>query len=252
MTNTNDKESMHCKRCWSTAGFCMLATCDCPAHNPPPNTGTGPDCACLPGEKGAYLHSGPCRLLEIPSDVEGEPDTLEGLFDELYADPEPWNYPAGVDGDGKEYTIGDTALFQDNFPPWIYGWIQKAYLLGKANKSEAVRKARLEGAREERAAKDVAYSERNKMVAVLSRLFYSHLTRHSEEDTEWEDDWRWIVCVHTPAGQAAWHIHDSERHLFESLPVDANDWDGHTTEEKYERLMNLALLQDPTDKQTEG
>src|SRR6476660_6657685 len=91
-------------------------------------------------------------------------------------------------------------------------------------------------------AKDVAYSERNELVAFLSRLYPSHLCRHPEGDVEWEDDWRWIVCIHSPAGQLTWHIHDSELRKFASLGEKSlevgnlNHWDGHTTEEKYERL----------------
>lgn len=88
--------------------------------------------------------------------------------------------------------------------------------------------------------KDRAYSERNKLVAVLSMLFPASLERHPEEDTSWEDDWRWIVFIDLPTGQASWHIHDSELPLFEHLPRDSGRaWDGHTTERKYARLLDL-------------
>jgi hypothetical protein len=67
----------------------------------------------------------------------------------------------------------------------------------------------------EKEAKDQAYSERNQLVAFLSRLYPSHLKTHPATDTDWESDWRTIVCIHSPAGQLTWHIHDSEVRGFE-------------------------------------
>lgn len=87
-------------------------------------------------------------------------------------------------------------------------------------------------------ARDRAYAERDRMVAALSKLFPAHLARHTDPD--WEDDWRTIVCVHLPTGQATWHIHDSERPWFRHLWPDPDcAWDGHSTDEKYERLAAL-------------
>ncbi len=88
------------------------------------------------------------------------------------------------------------------------------------------------------AAKNEAYRERDQVVAVLSKLWPSHLARHSGE---WEEDWRNIVCIHSPVGQAAWHIHDSELSLFGHLKLTADDWDGHSTPEKYERLGDVPI-----------
>lgn len=112
------------------------------------------------------------------------------------------------------------------------------------------------------AAKDGAYSERNALVAALSRVFPGVLSRHPDEDESWEDDWRWIVFIDIPviryltfgdqrngpgphyvieSKQASWHIHDSELPLFSHLPREQRVWDGHTTEEKYARLAALRL-----------
>ena len=91
-------------------------------------------------------------------------------------------------------------------------------------------------------AKDNAYWERNQLVAYLASEYESHMVRHPDSDKEWEDDWRWIVCIHTPAGQMTWHIHDSECTKpfgFLLVEPDAEHWDGHTTEEKYARLAAL-------------
>jgi hypothetical protein len=98
-----------------------------------------------------------------------------------------------------------------------------------------------------RAEKHGAYDERNRLVCVLSKLWPAHLSRHPDDDLTWDDEWRWIVCLHTPVGQAAWHIKDSEREGFNHLDVRPNDWDGHSTPEKYLRLE--ALREAPLSKE---
>lgn len=99
--------------------------------------------------------------------------------------------------------------------------------------------------------KNNAYWERNQLVVALSKLFPSALERHPESDESWEDDWRWIVFIDLPTGQASWHIHDSELGNFDHLPrrkhmLLVSSWDGHTTEEKYKRLQTLPLMNDDT------
>lgn len=88
-------------------------------------------------------------------------------------------------------------------------------------------------------AKNAAYAERNKLVALLSKLFPSSLGRHEEEDKSWEDDWRWIVYITLPTGQCSWHIHDSDLPMFSHLEKGDVEWDGHTTEEKYQRILSF-------------
>lgn len=97
-----------------------------------------------------------------------------------------------------------------------------------------------------RKAKDGAYSERNNLVAALSKLFPASLERHEESDKSWEDDWRWIVFINLPTGQVSWHIHDSELPGFNHLHrICGRVWDGHTTEEKYARLAALRAGRTP-------
>ena len=72
------------------------------------------------------------------------------------------------------------------------------------------------------------YEERDRLVALISSIYPSHLARHEGED--WDDDWRNVVYIETPEGQLSWHISDNEVE---------NDWDGHTTEEKYARIERL-------------
>jgi hypothetical protein len=87
---------------------------------------------------------------------------------------------------------------------------------------------------------DAVYLERNRLVAALSKLFPASLERHPDTDVAWDDDWRWIVFIDLPTGQASWHLHDSHLALFDHLPrLDGRTWDGHTTDEKYARLTAL-------------
>jgi len=91
------------------------------------------------------------------------------------------------------------------------------------------------------AAKDQAYSERNQCVALIAKLaaqqgYTIGMGKHDPKDYNWEDDWRNIVYIDLPTGQISWHIHDSELELFSQLPPYANGWDGHSTDEKHQRM----------------
>lgn len=106
-------------------------------------------------------------------------------------------------------------------------------------------------------AKDQAYWERNQLVRALSKIYPSWMELHPLEDTEWEKDWRHIIFIEVPVRrlqqkhiqggfwvtkkmQISWHIHDSEVKDFDHLDLrKGNSWDGHTTEEKYERLADI-------------
>lgn len=48
------------------------------------------------------------------------------------------------------------------------------------------------------AQKDAAYTERNKLVCALSKIYPAWLERHPDTDVTWEDDWRWIVFIKIP------------------------------------------------------
>jgi hypothetical protein len=95
-----------------------------------------------------------------------------------------------------------------------------------------------------RKSKDGAYTERNKMVVAFAKTAMTlgwivGVGKHSEADKDWEKDWRTILFVDTPAGQASWHFHDSEVAQLARFPPYSAAWDGHTTEEKYKRLAQL-------------
>ena len=111
--------------------------------------------------------------------------------------------------------------------------------------SSTAGKSFLEEREKDREARDNAYHERDQVVALLARMALAlgwnvGVGRHPDSDATWENDWRTIVFVDLPTGQASWHFHDSERELLSRLQPYAPGWDGHSTPEKYERV-NKAL-----------
>jgi hypothetical protein len=91
---------------------------------------------------------------------------------------------------------------------------------------------------------NAVYQERDKCVSLIARMalalgLKTGIGQHVGD--EWEDDWRNIVFVEIPAGQISWHIHDSELPWFAFLPRYDAPWDGHTTEEKYCRVLEPGL-----------
>lgn len=92
------------------------------------------------------------------------------------------------------------------------------------------------------ARKDAAYLERNQVVAALAAAYPSGISRTAI--LGWLAEWHGCVYIDLPTGQASWHYHDSHAHLFAHLPPYAGHWDGHTTDEKYERLRALSNRRD--------
>ena len=98
--------------------------------------------------------------------------------------------------------------------------------------------AALNALAEVEADKDVAYDERNQLVALLASMFPSGIAR--TDIPGWLPEWHGCVYIDLPNGQASWHYHDSQAHLFAHLPPYTKAWDGHTTAEKYDRIRMLA------------
>ena len=92
-----------------------------------------------------------------------------------------------------------------------------------------------------REAKDGAYEERNRVVALLASVFPSGVRKTAIPG--WEPEWHDCVYIDLPTGQASWHYHDSQAHLFAHLPPYRGEWDGHTTDIKYERVARAALAE---------
>jgi hypothetical protein len=90
-----------------------------------------------------------------------------------------------------------------------------------------------------RAATDRAYRERNQVVVLLCKmaLALGYLVWRQRTDIEgWEAVWHNCVYIGLPNGQVSWHYHDREMEDFAFVPELEIPYDGHTTEEKYERV----------------
>jgi len=79
---------------------------------------------------------------------------------------------------------------------------------------------------------DAAYRERAHLVAHLAAL-YSSVLVHGADPAE--PDWP-VLFISLPTGQASWHISPDDLDLFAHVPKGIDHWDGHTTDEKYQRL----------------
>ena len=80
-----------------------------------------------------------------------------------------------------------------------------------------------------------AYEERNHLVALLAKLFPSGTKR--TEIAGWDEQWHGCVYIDFPWGQASWHYHDRDAHMFDHLPAYHGQWDGHSTDEKYTAIL---------------
>lgn len=89
-----------------------------------------------------------------------------------------------------------------------------------------------------------AYTERNYCVSVIAKMAHSMGWCVGIRKTEiegWDECWHNCVFIDFPDGQASWHYHDSDAHLFQDLPAYEKEWDGHSTEGKYQMLRRLRL-----------
>lgn len=81
---------------------------------------------------------------------------------------------------------------------------------------------------------DAVYRERAQLVAFMAAV-YPSVIMHPEPS--WS-----LVYIETPEGQMSWHIAAADVDLFTHVRrVTTADyvWDGHSTDEKYERLRKL-------------
>ena len=88
--------------------------------------------------------------------------------------------------------------------------------------------------------KATAYYERNCLVALLAHMFPAGIAKTAIEG--WDKEWHNCVYIDTPLGQLSWHYHDNEAMAFADLPPYWGKWDGHTTNQKYERVTALGML----------
>ncbi len=107
----------------------------------------------------------------------------------------------------------------------------------------------VEAVEELQESKDTAYRERNQLVAFIARLVVESggvagVGEHGE-DPDWDPEWRTIVYVNLPTGQASWHFHDRDRSLVRALKPYPYLWDGHDTAEKYRRVERCEYISHP-------
>ncbi|MGK5733205.1 hypothetical protein [Streptomyces sp. URMC 124] len=91
--------------------------------------------------------------------------------------------------------------------------------------------------------RDAVYRERAHLVAHLAALYPSHIGYTDPNAPDWA-----IVIVEAPGGQPSWHIAERDLDLFEHvIPTNriCRGWDGHTTDEKYERIRALTASSAP-------
>lgn len=95
---------------------------------------------------------------------------------------------------------------------------------------------------------DDVYRERARLVANLAARYPSHMGFTDPLEPDWA-----VVVVETPEGQMSWHIAPDDQGLFNLVrrtkPTD-RPWDGHTTEEKYERLSRLTRHEHHVSRET--
>jgi hypothetical protein len=91
------------------------------------------------------------------------------------------------------------------------------------------------------------YFERNHCVALIATLAHERgwpvgrkvpLSFEDWASEGWPKDEDPLNCIYIdlPAGQVSWHYLDKDAWLFAHLPLYGGRWDGHTTEEKYQRV----------------
>lgn len=81
------------------------------------------------------------------------------------------------------------------------------------------------------------YEERANLVALLAQIYPSYWDYSDPEEPDWP-----VVYVELPTGQTSWHISPDDWWIFACVPRKYGaQWDGHSTEEKYQRVRDLIL-----------
>ena len=82
---------------------------------------------------------------------------------------------------------------------------------------------------------DSVYRERARLVAHLATIYPSTIGYTDPSEPDWA-----VVYVNGPEGQMGWHVAPDDMDLFGHVQRDDTaTWDGHATDEKYERLRRL-------------
>jgi len=83
---------------------------------------------------------------------------------------------------------------------------------------------------------DGVYRKRNILVALLSKVYPSGKKKTAIEG--WDESWHGCVYIDFPWGQGSWHYHEDDGWMFDHLSEYSGEWDGHTTDEKYNKIIS--------------
>lgn len=88
------------------------------------------------------------------------------------------------------------------------------------------------------------YVDRNLIVALLLRMCASNRWRvGTMPASDAMNGFSRVAVIDSPEGQLSWHFPDSEQGLFDTLDkvfgAFPEPWDGHTTEQKFERIRKI-------------
>lgn len=61
----------------------------------------------------------------------------------------------------------------------------------------------------------------------------------SDENEDWDPEWRVVLYVDFPGGQVCWHIAPNDQHLLDGLPRYAKPWDGQWESRDGVRIKKL-------------
>ncbi len=93
-----------------------------------------------------------------------------------------------------------------------------------------------------RALRKEVYAERNKCIALSARMALKLGLKAGLMDLDvYDPGWSKVVVIDLPSGQVSWHVPDEELNFFLFLGPYDGKWDGHTTDEKYERVLDPGL-----------
>lgn len=84
----------------------------------------------------------------------------------------------------------------------------------------------------------LAYERAVALKVLITALTAQACTVGIADDTKAHPAWTNVIFADLPTGQVSWHIHRDDVHLFEGLPRYSGKWDGHTKEERNNRIDN--------------
>jgi hypothetical protein len=80
------------------------------------------------------------------------------------------------------------------------------------------------------------YQERNAVVVALARMAQAAGWTVGQRNDPASEGWP-VLYIDTPEGQVSWHLPQDQ--MPANIPPYNGEWDGHTTDEKYDRLARL-------------